>query len=237
MTTETQTSLLETRTSTMGCIVDAVDKLRMAKASKDAEAIEAARNEIQDWPIEVTVSHGFHAPGCMPKVPTEFRILLSTGGPAARITGTLGDNAEPDEAVLEVQSRGTPGPNSAVLPSSRKPFSPSPSNSASTEMSQLLHIGGVVWARSVAEDYPTAPVPWPPEADEAMARAQYFRNLRDHISAGDAEREAAAYIRMAQAAAVERNVARRLLLDRPEALSGYQRERLMGLAGVREEAA
>lgn len=40
--------------------------------------------------------------------PSEFCILLATGGPAYRIRGTLGRYAEPDRAWLEVQDWGKP---------------------------------------------------------------------------------------------------------------------------------
>lgn len=38
----------------------------------------------------------------------EFEILLSTGGPAARIRGELDEHGQPDRAWLEVQDWGTP---------------------------------------------------------------------------------------------------------------------------------
>lgn len=40
--------------------------------------------------------------------PSEYRILLCTGGPAVQITGGLGSFNEPDSAVIEYQAWFTP---------------------------------------------------------------------------------------------------------------------------------
>ena len=65
------------------------------------ERQEGARNAIQEDALDLTLtgrgnpSDGLTADG--------FELLLSTGGPAVRIVGTLNDCLEPDSARLEVQ--------------------------------------------------------------------------------------------------------------------------------------
>jgi hypothetical protein len=69
---------------------------------------EAAREIIQEDPLEVTVRSDWYSPGGEAGKPSEFCIILSTGGPASRIIGTLSEHGEPETARLEVQDWGTP---------------------------------------------------------------------------------------------------------------------------------
>jgi hypothetical protein len=69
---------------------------------------EAAMTEIQEGPLEVAVRDGWHSPGQPSQDGAEeFYILLSTGGPALRIWGTL-DNGQPAECELQMQDWFTP---------------------------------------------------------------------------------------------------------------------------------
>lgn len=63
---------------------------------------DAAREEIQQDPLEVVVRTGWYAPG-EEVIPEEFQILLCTGGPAVRIAGTLNQFFEPQQAWIEFQ--------------------------------------------------------------------------------------------------------------------------------------
>lgn len=70
-----------------------------------AEGIEEAMREA---PLSVEVRSGWMEPGDGDSVdPDEFRILLSTGGPALRVMGEL-DRCEPSRCWLEIQDWGTP---------------------------------------------------------------------------------------------------------------------------------
>jgi hypothetical protein len=70
-----------------------------------AEWIEDAMREA---PLSVEVRSGWREPGDGASMePDEFRILLSTGGPALRVMGEL-CNGTPDRCWLEHQDWGTP---------------------------------------------------------------------------------------------------------------------------------
>jgi hypothetical protein len=79
---------------------------------------EDARQRIQEDPLAVEVRSDWTSPG-EPLEPSEFMILLCTGGPAVRIVGEL-NRGEPCRARLEYQDWGTPwaryfGADSATL--------------------------------------------------------------------------------------------------------------------------
>lgn len=75
-------------------------------------ALEADRDDaerrIHEDALSVEVRSGWHTPGDGNTAPTEFKILITTGGPAVRIIGELNEHAEPICAWLEVQDWGTP---------------------------------------------------------------------------------------------------------------------------------
>lgn len=74
-----------------------------AELDKYAE-LGAARNAILEDALSVDTRGDWHAPGnTAAGKPTEYQILLSTGGPATRIIGTLNEWCEPETAVLEAQ--------------------------------------------------------------------------------------------------------------------------------------
>ena len=74
--------------------------------NKDPETAATAATEIYESPLSLLVRSGWTAiDGEM--TPEEYEILLSTGGPALRIIGTL-RNQSPDTARLEWQDWGTP---------------------------------------------------------------------------------------------------------------------------------
>lgn len=68
------------------------------------EAQDRARERIQESALSVEVRTDWHAPGTTAdEKPTEFNILLSTGGPATRIIGELDEHGTPDRARFEFQ--------------------------------------------------------------------------------------------------------------------------------------
>src|SRR5690606_15934671 len=88
-------------------IVELMQRLRVAQDAGDEDAEDAAREEIEGLPLEVTVRSGWRRPGEAME-PEEYQILLCTGGPAVRIVGDLDRWGEPANAVLEYADWGTP---------------------------------------------------------------------------------------------------------------------------------
>lgn len=69
---------------------------------------EQAREAIQNDALDVQVRSDWHNPGDTDNSPSEFMILLCTGGPAVRIMGELNQYCEPCRAWIEYQDWGTP---------------------------------------------------------------------------------------------------------------------------------
>lgn len=108
MKTETETSLTQTWLCAYQAILEMVDNLKSAYETGENDGIEKAQYAIQEDPLSIEVRSGWYSPGEKPDAPEEFCILLSTGGPASRIIGTLSEHGEPETARLEVQDWGTP---------------------------------------------------------------------------------------------------------------------------------
>lgn len=93
---------------------DADEFLELEKAAGECSDREEAERRIQEDALSVEVRSDWieaqnwdraredHA------APVEFKILLTTGGPAVRIRGELDESGQPDRAWLEVQDWGTP---------------------------------------------------------------------------------------------------------------------------------
>jgi len=80
---------------------DAEELTELEEAAGDGDDEDDARQRIDEDPLSIEIG-GWWSPGSEPE-PTEYRILLTTGGPAVRIVGELGAYNEPDSAQLEVQ--------------------------------------------------------------------------------------------------------------------------------------
>ena len=109
-------------TATLACDFDRLEELRdMDERDPDEQAElaeleeqagefsdrEAVEQRIHESPLEVSIRSGWYTPGDEHE-PEEFRILLSTGGPALQIRGELNEYKEPSRAWLEYQDWGTP---------------------------------------------------------------------------------------------------------------------------------
>jgi hypothetical protein len=77
------------------------------EAANGNESEDDARERIQEDALDVQVRSGWHSIGG-DDTPSEFQILLCTGGPAVRIMGELNDFCEPSRAWIEAQDWGTP---------------------------------------------------------------------------------------------------------------------------------
>lgn len=67
-----------------------------------------AHQRVTEDALSVEVRNHWHTPGDDDTKPTDFRILLCTGGPAVQIRGELNEYGEPERAWLEYQDWGTP---------------------------------------------------------------------------------------------------------------------------------
>lgn len=80
-------------------IKDLLEKLEEAETEDE---IEEATRRINESPLSVTVRSGYQKAGQELKA-EEYKILLSTGGPAVRIVGRLNEYDEPVTAELQYQ--------------------------------------------------------------------------------------------------------------------------------------
>lgn len=94
-------------------IKEMVERLTAAKDGDDQDEQDAAREAIDEDPLSVEVRSDWHAPHVTADdrsdhdKPSEYCILLCTGGPAVRIVGNLNRWCEPESAHLECQDWGT----------------------------------------------------------------------------------------------------------------------------------
>ena len=68
---------------------------------------DALRERMEQMPLAVSVRSGWSTPYDT-LTPSEYQILLTTGGPALRIVGDLSEHGEPETARLEYQDWCTP---------------------------------------------------------------------------------------------------------------------------------
>lgn len=86
---------------------DEQELAELIAAAGDCKDRDDAERRIHEGPLSVEVRSDWHVPGDSAH-PAEFRILLSTGGPATRIIGELNEYGEPTSAKLQVQNWFTP---------------------------------------------------------------------------------------------------------------------------------
>jgi len=79
----------------------------LVDAAGDCENEDEARERINEDPLEVQIRSDWFTPSETPE-PSEYKILLCTGGPAVRIVGELGQFNEPSTAKIEYQDWFTP---------------------------------------------------------------------------------------------------------------------------------
>ena len=86
-------------------IREMVDAYQDATNAGQEDLFEAAERAIHEDALSVEVRSGWYMPGDQnaDTKPAEYRILLSTGGPAVQIVGELNEHGEPESAVMQVQ--------------------------------------------------------------------------------------------------------------------------------------
>jgi len=86
------------------CPVCAGTGMIVSELNEEDVREEDVREEIQESVLSVSVRSGWHSPGAPEDAePAEYEVLLTTGGPALRITGDIGLYGQPDTAHLQVQ--------------------------------------------------------------------------------------------------------------------------------------
>lgn len=86
-------------------IKEKIERLRAADEGDDEQEREDARQAIDEDALSVEVRSDWMSAsaGREQHKPTEYRILLCTGGPAVQIVGDLNQYCEPESARLECQ--------------------------------------------------------------------------------------------------------------------------------------
>ena len=79
----------------------------LKEAAGDCENHDDAHERVNEDALTVEVRNHWHTPGADDTKPTDFRILLCTGGPAVQIRGEIDEHGEPERAWLEYQDWGT----------------------------------------------------------------------------------------------------------------------------------
>lgn len=87
---------------------DAEELRELEENAGEYDSQDEAREAIQQDALEVQVRNDWHNPGETDNTPTEFYILLCTGGPAVRIMGEIDEHGDPSRAWIEYQDWGTP---------------------------------------------------------------------------------------------------------------------------------
>ena len=79
------------------------------RRSNGDEHSEDAERRIHESALSAEVRSGWYSFGRDADTkPAEYRILLTTGGPALQLTGTLSEYGEPETAELQIQDWGVP---------------------------------------------------------------------------------------------------------------------------------
>ena len=105
MTTETKDKRAEEQARAQ---LDSI--VKMVGALESGEEIDGQdpQDRIQEDPLSVEVRTDWHSVGAEDTKPTDYNILLCTGGPACRIIGELDEYGQPDSAQIEYQDWFTP---------------------------------------------------------------------------------------------------------------------------------
>jgi len=92
----------------LDAILELVTAIECARANGystfDGEemSLDELEERVQEWPLSVLVRSNWLSPGDEMR-PSEYEVLLCTGGPAVRIRGDLAEHCEPETVRLECQ--------------------------------------------------------------------------------------------------------------------------------------
>lgn len=112
------THAIENARGHLDAIIEAYGRVSTLREQDEPELAERVEDAMREQVLSVEVRSDWAPAGEMP-APAEFRILLSTGGPACAVFGTLDAHGEPDPYSLQIcwQDWGTPW---TPLPISRR---------------------------------------------------------------------------------------------------------------------
>lgn len=109
MNTQEENRAKDQARAQLDSIIEMVTAVNSAQEKNDESEEENARLRIQEDALSVEVRTDWHCPGAeKDNKPTEYFVLLCTGGPACRIIGDLSEYCEPESARLEYQDWFTP---------------------------------------------------------------------------------------------------------------------------------
>lgn len=104
----------------LGTIEEAIAAMQALEEGDDTAEIDGERftdaedvlERIHQMPLSLEVRGGWYTPGDSESTkPDEFRILLTTGGPALQLVGDLDEYGQPSNPRLQWQDWGTPWTN------------------------------------------------------------------------------------------------------------------------------
>lgn len=101
--------------ATVAALVELAQALKDAQDADDYAAAESAERAIGEDPLSIMVRDGWRTLESESQGAEEFEILLSTGGPASRIYGTLDGHGGVENFQIEVQDWGIPWQSCSVL--------------------------------------------------------------------------------------------------------------------------
>ena len=109
MTTQERDTAKEQARMQMDVIIELMKALpEGGKVDGDTLTSEQVLDRIQEDPLSLQVRTDWYTPGETDNKPTDYNILLCTGGPACRIIGDLDEYGQPETARIEYQDWGTP---------------------------------------------------------------------------------------------------------------------------------
>jgi len=87
---------------------EAVELHELEEDAGDCESHDEALERIHNDPLSVEVRSGWHEPGG-DNTPSEFRIVLCTGGPHVELLGDLDEYGQPDRVYMRYADWGESG--------------------------------------------------------------------------------------------------------------------------------
>lgn len=113
MLTKTEDNLVHVKENARGWL-EHIEEMVAMLDNEDSRLQDDATDRIAESALSVEILSAWYTPGSHVRgeddanKPAEYCLLLSTGGPALRIIGTLDRFCEPETAQLQIQDWGTP---------------------------------------------------------------------------------------------------------------------------------
>jgi len=110
MDTESMTHAIDNAHGHIASITELIEARNGGMVDGEELTVDQVVDRINEYPLSVEVRSDWYTPGAGQQAnqPAEYRILLTTGGPALQIVGELDEYGLPTTAKLEYQDWGTP---------------------------------------------------------------------------------------------------------------------------------